>query len=205
MQRLRCSRWNLLTDAPRSPQHTGRLTLEPSPSSRNRRSPVDSLESSAAAEWPKSVFRYYAWPWLTTTRRRYSAGNRWLNRILDAITGKLWPLAAMDDFSSWMQDGSAAARVFMGLLAGSVAAILLFQNIVPLFPVLRLVNSPALFGHGPLLLILASALAGLTILPFILGHAIPVLTRLLVFAALCALAAGLCYGSYQLFVSAQLL
>lgn len=124
--------------------------------------------------------------------------------ILDRITEKLWPVSAMDDFGNWVEDGSAAARIFLGLAAGITAAILMFQNLVPLLWVRWLVNSAVFFGYGPFALILVSFLAGITILPTVFGYAIPVLTRLLVFAGLCALAAGLCYGSYQLFVSAKI-
>lgn len=125
-------------------------------------------------------------------------------RTLDGITGTLWPLAAMDDLSNWLQDGSAGARVFLGIAAGVVATLLIFQTLVPLFWMQSLVNSAIFSGQGAFVLILASVVAGATVLPIVMAQVIPVLTRLVVFAGLCALTAGLCYESYRLILSVKL-
>jgi len=125
-------------------------------------------------------------------------------RTLDGITRMLWPLAALDDLSNWLEDGSAGPRVFLGFAAGVVAAGLIFQDIVPLVWVRSLVNAAIFFGHGPLLLVLASVVAGVTVLPVVFAQVIPVLTRLAVFAGLCAVAAGVCYESYRLILAAKL-
>ncbi|MGA8111888.1 MAG: hypothetical protein WBD46_10990 [Acidobacteriaceae bacterium] len=126
-------------------------------------------------------------------------------RALDGIAGALWPLAAMDDLSNWLQDGSAGARMFLGIAAGTVAALLIFQNFVPLLWVQALVSSAIFSGQGALLLILGSLVAGATVLPIVFAYLIPVLTRLVVFAGLCALAAGACYEAWRLILSARLL
>lgn len=125
-------------------------------------------------------------------------------RILDRLTATLWPLAAMDDFANWMEEGSAAARLFLGAATGSIAAILIVQSMVPLFSLRGLMNSPIFFGQGGVVLILAGFLAGITILPSVVAHVIPVLTRLAVLAGLCVLAAALGYEAWRLFLTLPL-
>jgi hypothetical protein len=198
---LRNSGWNALPSSPGWSRHSRGLSLEPRPAARRSASRLP-IPSAQSTQWNESALGFYASPWLRS-RPRYK--SNWLMRMLDGITRTLWPLAAMDDLSNWLQDGSAEARAFLGIGAGVAAALLIFQTFVPLLWVQSLVNSSIFFGQGAFVLILASLVAGATVLPMVIAQVIPVLTRLLIFAGLCALAAGVFYEGYQLLVSAKLL
>jgi hypothetical protein len=197
---LRCSPWNTVASAPRFSGYPRGLALEtPACSRRSRTSPGISARTLG---WSGNALRSYAAPWMTTPIRRYHSGN-WLTRILNRIIAELWPLTAIEDFSNWLLEGAESARLFLGILAGAVAALIIFQNAVPLVWVQTLVNSSFFFGHGALLIVLASVLAGLTVLPVVLAQLIPLLMRLVILAGLCALTAGICYAGWQLILSAR--
>lgn len=202
---LRISPWNRVEIGRELPRRNNGLALEACrlATRSSSRPAAGPRKAGRILQWPKSAIRFYASPWLTTARR-YHTGN-WLVRMLDQIVAKLWPLALMDDFSDRLQEGSARERVSLGFVTGLIAAMLIFQDVVPLFWVHSLVNSAAFMGHGALLLILASIAAGVSVLPPVLALAIPVMTRLMILGGVCALAASLCYVSYRLLLSPHLL
>lgn len=193
---LRCSPWNALASAPRFTGYPRGLALQSAAISANSRASSRSLATNA--------LRFYASPFMATPVCRYGSGN-WLMRALNRMNDKLWPLAALDDFSSWLLDGPGSIRVFLGALAGTIVALLLLmQGSAPAIWLQSLVSSPVFGGHGAVLLLVGSFLAGMTVLPHLLARLLPALTRLAILGAVVALAVWLGSHAWQLILSAKL-
>lgn len=132
------------------------------------------------------------------TPHRYETGNRWLMRLLEWVTAKTWPLAVLDDMCTWFEEGSAGSRMLLGCAAAAVTAALLTWSWAPLTALQTVMAVPPFGGHGFLILVGASFLLGVTILPTVLGHLLGVLLRCYVLLNLCGIAALVGYGGWLL-------
>lgn len=158
----------------------------------------EGVEDAAA-----SVLRFFAAPWTKPVWQRYRSGSQGLIRILEWMTAKTWPLAVLDDMCEWLEDGSAASRMFVGCAAAAVMAALLTVHWAALYGLQAMTLMPAFGGHGVLALVAASFLVGATLLPAILGHVLGVLLRFYVLVNLCTLAALFGYGGWLLYSYAK--
>jgi hypothetical protein len=186
---LRCSPWNALASAPRFSGYPRGLALQSAAVSGSSRASSRRLAADA--------LRFYAAPWMTTRIRQYRSCSRFL-QILNRVHDKLWPLAAMDDFSNWLLDGPGSIRLFLGALAGTIAALFLIQGSAPVIWLQTLAGPAISAADGAILLILGSVLVGLTVLPAVLARLLPLLTRLLILGTVVALAAWLGHCNWHL-------
>jgi hypothetical protein len=144
---------------------------------------------------------FLAAPWMAPVQRRYRSGNQWLIRVLEWMTAKTWPLAVLDDMCMWFEEGSAASRMFVGCAAAATMAALLSMHLV--YGLKGMTLLPVFGGHGVLALVVASFVAGATLLPVVLGHLLGVVLRFYVLVNLCTMAALVGYGSWLLYSYAK--
>jgi hypothetical protein len=142
---------------------------------------------------------FLAAPWTAPARRRYRSGNQWLIRILEWMTAKTWPLAVLDDMCTWFEDSSAASRMAVGCAAAATMAALLTVHWAALYGLQSMALLPVFGGHGVLIVVAASFVAGATLLPVVLGHVLGVLLRFYVLLNLCTMAALVGYGGWLLY------
>jgi hypothetical protein len=150
-----------------------------------------------------SVPGFVAASWVRPAQRRYRSGNRRLMWLLEWMTAKAWPLSVMDEMCSWLEEGSAASRVFVGCAAAATMAALLTLHGAALYGLQSMTLLPVFGGHGVLALTAASFLLGVTLLPAVLGQVVGVLLRFYVLVNLCTLAAVVGYGGWLLYSYAK--
>lgn len=150
-----------------------------------------------------SVLQFFAAPWIGPGRRRYHSGNQWLIRMVEWMTAKAWPLAVMDEMCTWLEEGSASSRVFTGCAAAAIMTALLTLHSAALYGLQSMTLLPVFGGHGVAVLVAASFVAGVTVLPMVLGLVVGVLLRFYVLVNLFTLAALVGYGGWLLYSYAK--
>ncbi len=150
-----------------------------------------------------SVLQFFAAPWIGPGRRRYHSGNQWLIRMVEWMTAKAWPLAVMDEMCTWLEEGSASSRVFTGCVAAAIMTALLTLHSVALYGLQSMTLLPVFGGHGVAVLVAVSFVAGVTVLPMVLGLVVGVLLRFYVLVNLFTLAALMGYGGWLLYSYAK--
>jgi hypothetical protein len=124
-------------------------------------------------------------------------------RALEAVTAKTWPLAMVDEMCGWLEEGSAASRVFAGSAAAATMAALLTLHWTQLTWLQSTTLLRVFGGHGVLALVAASFVVGATVLPMVVGQVLGVLLRFYVLVNLCALTALVGYGGWLLYSYAK--
>lgn len=89
--------------------------------------------------------------------------------------------------------------MFVGCAAAAVMAALLSVHWGALYGLQAVALLPVFDGHGAMALVGASFLAGVTILPAVLGQVLGVLLRFYVLLSLCSMAAVAGYGGWLLY------